>query len=302
MNSININGPPTADRAGGRTIALGPINVDLNFSEPDLEFPKYVCENIEEAWGMTWDQSVGHYVVNDTRHDELIKSNTSVAFELVSGTGVHRSYSIPYETLVINAMAPMVDQPTRYIAIRPHGGNHYNLGRVFFQSAVITVHFDNPRGPMVHLHQAKYNADASPQIHEIDSSRGLKILRYGGGDKLGIVLPVVFCGLALIAIIAYLLWARRVGWIPFLNKRKEQAKESAELENATAWSGDRKEEPQQFTSGQSNAESVYYEAQTEINHDDPLEGSSHPPPRYSVAIAETQNETAASKAKTENSS
>jgi hypothetical protein len=299
MQSIYINDRSNPDLPDGRTLHLGQVTVDLDFSEPELRFPHHVCDHIKKEFGLSWNNSMGRYTVDDIRHQELIRSNAKLGFELISDKGVHQPYFVPYESLVVNATPPAVREPTRYIAISRSGGEEYNFGRVFFQEHAITVHYDKLGGSTVRLNQATYNPNTSPQIQEIDSGRLPHLFGSHHGDyKIGVILPVVFCGLAIIAITAYLVWAHKVGWIPFRNKQNEE-KENSELENATAWGGDRKEAPSQFPNRQSNAESVYYEAQSEINHDDPLEGSSQPPPRYSVAVAEAQREDAGRKERTQ---
>jgi hypothetical protein len=284
LHALVVNGQIQNASSGSNTIALGPVPVGLDFSRTDIELPLDVCKELSDQLGITWDEDLRHYVVSDTRHQELIAANASITFILGGSPGPQRQIVIPYESLVLTGTFPSVKQPTRYIAIRQTNGR-FNLGRVFFQDAYITAHFDRPSGPFIYLRQAKYDPSVSPQIMELDSQRG----RFPNGRdaKIGIILPVVIVGLALLSCATYLLWARRVGWIPFRLRRTMEEKRSAELENASNWPGARKEEPREPVI-RSNTNSVYYEARTEQNEDDPGEGSSHPPPRYSTVIDDTK--------------
>jgi hypothetical protein len=285
LHALVINGQIQRGSPSSNNIELGAVPVGLDFSRTDLELPLDICTQLADQLGMTWDDDLRHYVVSDKRHQELITANASITFMLGGSPGPQQPIVVPYESLVVQGTAPAVKQPLRYIAIRQTNGK-FNLGRVFFQDAYITAHFDRPSGPFIYLRQAKYDPSISPQITEIDSHHGQFL--NGRHSKIGIILPVVLVCLALLSCAIYLLWARRVGWVPFRRRKTMAEKRSAELENASNWSGARKVEPQE-PAIPSNTNSVYYEARSEQNEEGPGEGSSHPPPRYSTVIDDAAN-------------
>jgi Eukaryotic aspartyl protease len=283
MNSITVNNPAQISSPGGRTLNLGLVRLSLDFSATDLELPMNVCNHIANALGLDWDEARKRYTVNDTQHNQLTTSGASMNFVLSGSPGPQKAFNIPYASLVLDATSPRVNESSRHVAIRHSGSEHYNFGRAFFQDTVITAHYDRPAGPFVYLAQAKYNPSAPRQIKEINTQQYLRVHQTSRDNKIGVILPIVFCVTAFIAMIGYLIWARKVGWIPFRYRNKtEEPKESTQLENASSWPADRKEEP--------NTDSVYYDATEDPS--DPLEGSSNPPPRYSMAVAEARKEQA----------
>src|ERR1700753_3082685 len=92
MVAINVNDPTKVDPPGSEALVLGSVSVGLDFSNSDLEFPHNVCEHLRQKLGMHWNETLGRYTVNDTRHNELIASNAGISLTLVDGNGPHVAY------------------------------------------------------------------------------------------------------------------------------------------------------------------------------------------------------------------
>lgn len=273
MRSLVVTAPGITDPAGPRFLALGGVFATLDFTRPHLEFPKSVCDILSEHFGLEFDHKLRRYTVNDTRHEELLSQGANLQFVMTGTQGPQKNFVIPYSSLVMEGSFPSSPEPTRYLALQRSGGNRFNLGRAFFQDTYLTAEFDRPSGPYIYLSQARYEPKEASKIKEMDPARYLRHTRKHD-DNLGIILPIVFVVLALIAIALYIVYARKAGWVPFRRKPEAAAAtREAQVESAPTpeedYPVDRK---------------MIFE---DIDEDeDAKDVTLPPPPRYSVAIAE----------------
>lgn len=114
------------------------ISAFVDTTTPYIWLPLSVCEQFEQAFGITWDGNVQGYLVNDTLHQALQTQNTSVVFNLghssTPGQGVN--ISLPYGAFDLVAQAPLVPNSSRYFPLmRADNEGQYTLGRAFLQEA-----------------------------------------------------------------------------------------------------------------------------------------------------------------------
>lgn len=110
---------------------------------PHIWLPQNVCTAFENAFGLTYNDTIDRYLVNDTLHEQLQSRNPSISFILgnqrIGGDTVN--ITLPYQAfdLTLEPTIPAtldIDSPKRYFPIR-RGDNdtQYTLGRTFLQEA-----------------------------------------------------------------------------------------------------------------------------------------------------------------------
>ena len=115
------------------------ISAFVDSTSPYIILPLNVCEQFELAFGLVWNETVQAYLVNDTLHDTLQKSNTSVIFTLgnadtIPGEGFN--VTLPYDAFNLNASSPLLNTPGRYFPLRRAANeSQITLGRTFLQEA-----------------------------------------------------------------------------------------------------------------------------------------------------------------------
>ena len=111
----------------------------IDSTSPYIILPLNVCEQFEDAFGLSWNQSVQAYLVNDTLHSTLLSQGTSVVFNIgnpstVPGQGFN--ISLPYSAFDLTASAPLLTTPGRYFPLmRASNDSEITLGRTFLQEA-----------------------------------------------------------------------------------------------------------------------------------------------------------------------
>lgn len=127
--------------AGGRGTLLLDSNVSLvaviDSMTPYIYLPRDVCQNFERAFGLTWNDSVQAYLVNETLHSKLQAQNANVTFSL--GAPMHSepvNISLPYAAFDLVASYPLLTNRSRYFPLmRADNESQYTLGRTFLQEA-----------------------------------------------------------------------------------------------------------------------------------------------------------------------
>ena len=98
-----------------------------------------ICEGFEDALGITWNDSVQAYLVNDSLHRDLVIQNASVTFSigaLTAGADRATNISLPYAAFDLIAQYPLVENTTRcFPLMRATNESQYTLGRTFLQEA-----------------------------------------------------------------------------------------------------------------------------------------------------------------------
>lgn len=105
---------------------------------PYLWLPEAACTAFEDAFGITWDPIRALYRVNETLHDDLLKQNPSVVFELANGIngGPSVNITLPYASFDLEVSYPVPRTPTRYFPLqRASDESKVTLGRTFFQES-----------------------------------------------------------------------------------------------------------------------------------------------------------------------
>ena len=144
LKSITTNGSSPS------LLPDGQISIYLDSTIATIWLPESACEAFESAFGLTYNYTVGRYLVNDTQHEALLESNPSITFTLANNTGSEVDITLPYAAfdltlspLIVNASS-FGDTSTsyRYFPLqRAANDTQYTLGRTFFQEAYLIADY-----------------------------------------------------------------------------------------------------------------------------------------------------------------
>jgi hypothetical protein len=121
-----------------------PITFLIDSTLPHIWLPLEACAMFERAFGLTWNADLELYLVEDTRHAELLQENPSVTFLLGSQPGIpSQPITLSYASFDLQLSPPLVEKNTSYFPIRRASEpNSYMLGRAFLQETYITVDYE----------------------------------------------------------------------------------------------------------------------------------------------------------------
>lgn len=120
------------------------IQASIDSTIPYLYLPLAVCRRFEKAFGLTFNDTVQAYLVNDTLHQQLLNQNASVAFTLGNlNTTETLDISLPYAAFDLIADYPLMPTKSRYFPLmRATNDSQYTLGRAFLQEAYLIVDYE----------------------------------------------------------------------------------------------------------------------------------------------------------------
>ena len=136
----------TSDAAGGSPLLSDVIYAYIDSLVPHIWLPLEVCKAFERAFGLTYNETAGLYLVNDTLHERLSSQNPNVTFTLgVPGSAKNNTVDIVMHYGSFNLMADYytVSNATRYFPLKQaHNNSQYTLGRAFLQDAYVIADYD----------------------------------------------------------------------------------------------------------------------------------------------------------------
>lgn len=104
---------------------------------PDMVLPVDVCQQFEMAFGITWNEAVQGYTVNETLHNALSSQNTSVVLTLGNSSAISDqgfNISLPYAAFDLIAGPPLLNIASRYFPLRRAANDsQVTLGRTVLQ-------------------------------------------------------------------------------------------------------------------------------------------------------------------------
>lgn len=110
----------------------------IDSTVPHIWLPQDACTLFEDAFGITYNDTVNRYLVNDTLHEKLQSQNASVSFLLgndING-GATVNITLPYEAFDLQVGTPIVNDTQYYFPLRRAvNDTQYTLGRTFLQES-----------------------------------------------------------------------------------------------------------------------------------------------------------------------
>ena len=152
------------------TLLSNDIAALVDTTLPFIWLPMSVCQVFEQAFGLVWNESNQYYLVNDTTHQQLVKQNPIVTFELGNSTLGKPSVNItlPYAAFDLQASSPIFQNGTNYFPLRrASNASQYTLGRTFFQEAYLLVDYEQSN---FSISQGLFPANNTANIVTIDHS------------------------------------------------------------------------------------------------------------------------------------
>ncbi|TID23017.1 acid protease [Venturia nashicola] len=133
--------------SGSSKLLSTPIFALITSLVPHIWLPLSACQAFEQAFGLTWNETAQLYIVNDTLHTSLTKSNPSVRFTVAPDATGGNSVAIdmPYGSfdLISGPSLPKVASGTRFFPLRrANNETQYTLGRAFLQNAYVIANYE----------------------------------------------------------------------------------------------------------------------------------------------------------------
>ena len=110
----------------------------IDATVPQIWLPKDSCTLFEDAFGITYNETVDRYLVNSTTHDSLLSQNASITFEIGNdvSAGPTVNITLPYAAFDLEIGYPHVTKNQSYFPLRRAANDtQYTLGRTFLQEA-----------------------------------------------------------------------------------------------------------------------------------------------------------------------
>ncbi|KAL2688992.1 hypothetical protein Neosp_003042 [[Neocosmospora] mangrovei] len=139
LQAITYSG---ADQA---SLLSSPINIYIDSTDPNIWLPKSAVEAFESAFDLTLDEDTNLYLINDTHHNSLLKSDAEVSFRLsdVLDGGDTVTITLPYQAFALQAEYPLVENSSYYFPLKLAADeSQYTLGRTFLQEAYLTADYE----------------------------------------------------------------------------------------------------------------------------------------------------------------
>jgi hypothetical protein len=200
----------------------------IDSSVPHLWLPRAICDQMELALGLSYDNQSDLYLVNDTIHTQLQSSNPTFTFKIgekAFDDGNGTNIELPYAAFDLQVGWPIYSENQNYFPIRRAANDtQYRLGRALLQEAYIVVDYERRNFT---ISQALF-PDPLPEQRIVaippvgSASKGSSGI--GAGAIAGIAVGVAALVIGLIA--AFFFWRRRKG--------KKEAVKAAELEAIAA--------------------------------------------------------------------
>jgi len=134
LQSITFSDSKTTDQ---HLLSEG-ILTFIDATVPHIWLPQDACTLFEDAFGITYNNTVDRYLVNNTVHEQLQSLNASVSFVLgndVNG-GATVNITLPYAAFDLQVGTPIVNSTQNYFPLRRAANDtQYTLGRTFLQEA-----------------------------------------------------------------------------------------------------------------------------------------------------------------------
>lgn len=139
--TVNIDTIAFTDGSNSTVLSNSTFQAFIDSSIPYLYLPIDICKKFEAAFGISYDEEYGAYLVSDEQHSAMVKQNASVSLKLSNGNGNSSSVDIdlPYAAFDLTATYPLVinsHNSSRYFPLmRAENETQYTLGRTFLQEA-----------------------------------------------------------------------------------------------------------------------------------------------------------------------
>ncbi len=232
---VGIQSISSVDQNGTTSNLLpsGGIRAFVDSTEAQIWLPVEACQAFETAFGLTYNDTNGFYLVNDALHSQLTAQNASVTFTLGNTTsgGETVNITLPYASfdLLLKPPAGNLTSNTKYFPLRrADNDTQYTLGRTFLQEAYLTVDWERQNfsiSECVFPENMQQNLVSIQSPNDTTSSGGSST-----GKTVGIAVGVVVGVLIIAAAIGVFFWKKYQAKAK-RESEKEKAEKAKMLEN-----------------------------------------------------------------------
>lgn len=137
VNSIKFESTTGPGLMGYGIESPANIAAVIDSTTPYFWLPLAACQAFERAFGLSWNESVQGYLVNDTLHESLQQQDASITFSLATPNGTDGvDIKLPYAAFDLKAVSPVLANESRFFPlVRATNDTEYTLGRAFLQEA-----------------------------------------------------------------------------------------------------------------------------------------------------------------------
>ncbi|KAF3319024.1 hypothetical protein TWF173_005429 [Orbilia oligospora] len=181
--SVNIERITSSDADGTRALLPSSgISAYLDSSVSYIWLPLDACQRFEEEFGITWNDSLELYLVNNTQHEKLLTRNASIVFRIGHfSTNQTVDITFPYAAFDLTLSYPYTTNPARYFPLkRAANDSQYTLGRVFFQEAYVVADYERKN---FSVFQCNWDASGKKDIVAIISPQDVQLPQDSGSSS-----------------------------------------------------------------------------------------------------------------------
>lgn len=164
--TINVNSISMSSNNGTRNLSTSWFPAFIDSTLPYLYLPIEVCQQFEEAFGITFDNDTELYLVSDSLHEKLLSQAANITFSLTNITSqTIVDIVLPYSAFDLIADYPLVKNATRYFPLkRAENNTQTTLGRTFLQEAYLIADYERSS---FSIYQRNWDANAKSDIQTI---------------------------------------------------------------------------------------------------------------------------------------
>ena len=209
---VGIQSISSVDQNGTTSNLLpGGIMAFVDSTEAQIWLPVEACQAFEKAFGLTYNDTNGYYLVDSALHAQLQAQNASVTFTLGSTAsgGETINITLPYNSfdLLLTPPTANLTSSTRYFPLRrADNDTQYTLGRTFLQEAYLSVDWERQNfsiSACLFSENLQQNLVAIQSPSDKTNSGGSST-----GKTVGIAVGVVVGVLIIAAVIGALIWKK----------------------------------------------------------------------------------------------
>lgn len=218
--SVNPNGTTSNLLPGGGIMAF------VDSTETQIWLPVEACQAFETAFGLTYNDTNGFYLVDTALHNQLQAQNASVTFTLgvTPNGGETVNITLPYNSFDLLLKPPVANltSNTNYFPLRrADNDTQYTLGRTFLQEAYLTVDWERQN---FSISECLFSEPMQQTLVAIQSpSDSTSSGTSSTGKTVGIAVGIVVGILVIAAAIGAIFWKNH-------RAKSRQEKENAEQE------------------------------------------------------------------------
>ncbi|KAL6718801.1 hypothetical protein ACLMJK_003035 [Lecanora helva] len=196
----------------------------IDSTVPGIWLPQDACTLFEDAFGLTYNDTVDRYLVNDTLHQQLKSQDPSISFFVgndING-GATVNITFPYSAFDLQVSTPIVNGTENYFPLRRAANDtQYTLGRTFLQEAYIIVDYERSNFTVA---QASWVENAQQHIIPIKSVNDTSQppptpTKKSSGISTGAIVGIIVAAVVLILLSA-------VGAFFIIRQRRKKRKEA----------------------------------------------------------------------------